>query len=70
MVLDFRDYIIETITVAKDGTMHVRVPAIALAIYRVGKDITLKGKRYYVSKHGPITKEGGMKYADLTLTPL
>jgi hypothetical protein len=69
-MLHFKDFILETTTVATDGKVTVRVPAIALAIYRVGKDITLSGKRYYVSKHGTVRVEGGMKYADLTLTPL
>ena len=69
-MMRFKDYIVETTAVAADGKITVRVPAIALAIYRVGKDITLNGKRYYVSKHGAVKVDGGMKYADLTLTPM
>lgn len=69
-MMSFKDFILETTAVAADGKIVVQVPAIALTIYKIGKDITLNGKRYRISKHGVVKVDRGMKYADLTLVPL
>jgi hypothetical protein len=60
----------ETATATADGTLTVNAPAIAAAIYKVGKTVVIKGKRYRVSKHGKIKSDKGMKYIDIDLMPL
>jgi hypothetical protein len=68
-MIPFSEFIIETSTLEK-GIVRIHAPAIAAAIYRIGNTVELKGKKYRVSKHGPITTKGGMKYIDIELEPL
>jgi hypothetical protein len=61
----------ETAVATADGTLTVNAPAIATAIYKVGKTVVIKGKRYRVSRHGKVkTNNNGMKYIDIDLMPL
>ena len=68
-MIPFSEFITETKTL-EGGKLNIHAPAIAAAIYRVGKEVTIRGKRYRVSKHGPVTTKGGMKYIDIELEPL
>lgn len=61
----------ETATATADGTLTVNAPAIAAAIYKVGKTVTIKGKSYRVLRHGkPKTDKSGFKQIDIDLVPL
>jgi len=68
-MIPFSKFIIE-VTELGTGIVTINAPAIAAAIYKVGKTIVLHGRKYRVIKHDPVTMKRGMKYIEIELEPV